>query len=47
MLLAALLVCSCRGPKKIPREDMEEIFYLMFIQDQRIKLDRNLRNHRK
>ncbi len=44
LVLAALLAFSCRGPKKIPREDMEEIFYLMFMQDQRIKLDRNIRN---
>ena len=44
LVLAALLALSCRGPKKIPREDMEEIFYLMFMQDQRIKLDRNIRN---
>lgn len=43
VLLAALLVCSCRAPKKIPREDMEEIFYLMFMQDQRIKQDRSLK----
>ena len=43
MLLAVLLVSSCGGPKKIPREDMEEIFYLMFMQDQRIKLDRSLK----
>lgn len=44
LVLAALLALSCRGPKKIPKEDMEEIFYLMFMQDQRIKLDRNIRN---
>lgn len=44
LVLAALLALSCRGPKKIPQEDMEEIFYLMFMQDQRIKLDRNIRN---
>ena len=43
VLLAVLLVSSCGGPKKIPREDMEEIFYLMFMQDQRIKLDRSLK----
>lgn len=44
LVLAALLALSCRGPKKIPQKDMEEIFYLMFMQDQRIKLDRNIRN---
>lgn len=44
LVLAALLASSCRGPRKIPGEDMEEIFYLVFMQDQRIKQDRSLRN---
>lgn len=42
-LLAALAVCSC-GPRQIPKDDMEEIFYLMFLQDQKIKQDRSLKN---
>lgn len=42
VLMLALLAASC-GPRKIPKEDMEDIFYHMFLQDQRIKQDRDLR----
>ena len=44
VLLALALAVSACGPKKIPRDDMEDIFYLMFLQDQKIKQDRTLRN---
>ncbi len=42
MLLALAAVSSC-GPRKISREDMEDIFYLMFLQDQKIKQDRSFK----
>ena len=41
--LLLVLAVSCRGPETIPRKEMEEIFYLMFLQDQQIKLDYQLR----
>ncbi|MBO4633971.1 MAG: DUF4296 domain-containing protein [Bacteroidales bacterium] len=37
VLVLLLAAVSCRGPKRIPRDDMEEIFYQMFLQDQQIK----------
>ena len=40
LLLLALQAC---GPKRISKGDMEEIFYLMFLQDQKIKQDRTLK----
>ena len=40
----ALLALSACGPRRIPKGDMEDIFYLMFIQDQKIKQDRNLKS---
>ena len=44
LLLVVLAgVVSCRGPKRIPRKEMEEIFYLMFLQDQQIKQTQALR----
>ena len=42
-LLLAVLAVSC-GPRRIDKDDMEDIFYLMFLQDQRIKQNRDLRN---
>ena len=42
-LLAALAAISC-GPRQIPKGDMEEIFYLMFLQDQKIKQNRSLKS---
>ena len=41
LVMLALLALSACGPKKIPKKDMEEIFYLMFMQDQKIKQDRS------
>ena len=43
LVLAALLALQACGPKKISRRDMEDIFYEMFIQDQKIKQDRTLK----
>ena len=43
VLLAVLLAISACGPKKISKGDMEDIFYLMFLQDQKIKQDRSFR----
>ena len=40
--LALLFVAAC-GPRRIPKGDMEDIFYLMFLQDQKIKQDRSLK----
>lgn len=43
LILLLLVAFSCRGPQRIPREEMEDIFYQMLIQDQQIKQDRNLK----
>lgn len=43
VVLAALLAFSACGPRRIPKDDMEDIFYLMFLQDQKIKQDRSLK----
>ena len=43
LVILALLVFNSCGPRRIPKEDMEEIFYLMFLQDQKIKQDRSLK----
>ena len=43
VLLAVLLAISACGPKKISKGDMEDIFYLMFLQDQKIRQDRSFR----
>ena len=40
ILLLVLLAAAC-GPRKIPREDMENIMAEILIQDQQIKLDRS------
>ena len=40
--LALLLVAAC-GPRKIPREEMEQIMAEMLVQDQQIKQDKNLK----
>ena len=40
--LLLLLALSCRGPRLIEREEMEEIMYQMFLQDQQIKQDNQL-----
>ena len=43
LLALVLAVASC-GPRKISKGDMEDIFYLMFLQDQKIRQDRSLRS---
>ena len=43
-LLAAVLAFQACGPKKIPRGDMEDIFYLMFLQDQKVRQNRSFKN---
>lgn len=43
MVALLLVLASCRGPERIPRDEMEEIFYLMFIRDQQLKQDASLR----
>ena len=42
IVLLVLLAVSC-GPRRIDREDMEEIMYRMLIQDQQVKHDYTLR----
>lgn len=42
-LLALALVLSCRGPKLIEREEMEQIFYEMLLQDQLVKQNHTLK----
>ena len=41
ILLLVLLAAAC-GPRKIPRADMENIMADILIQDQQIKIERNL-----
>ncbi len=36
LLLVAVMV-SCRGPRLIPREELEDIYYDMFLADQQIR----------
>lgn len=43
VLFAALLALQACGPRRIPKDDMEDIFYLMFLQDQKIKQNRSLK----
>lgn len=43
IILLLALVCSCKGPRQIDREDMEDIFYDMLILDQQLKQDPDLR----
>ena len=38
-----MLAASACGPRKIPKGDMEDIFYLMFLQDQKVKQDRSFK----
>ena len=42
LLALVLAVASC-GPRKISKGDMEDIFYLMFLQDQKIRQDRSFK----
>lgn len=42
--LVALLLVSCRGPRRIPRSQMKDIFYEMFLQDQIVRSQMDLRH---
>lgn len=42
VLLAVLLVSAC-GPRKIPKDEMEDILCEMLLQDQQIKINRELK----
>lgn len=42
VLLAAVAV-SCRGPRVIPRDELTDIYYDMFLLDQQIREDNDLR----
>ena len=42
VLLAVLLVSAC-GPRKISRDEMQDIIYEMLLQDQQIKINRDLK----
>ena len=42
MMLLLLLAVSC-GPRRISRDNMEEIMYQVLLQDQQIKYDHKLR----
>ena len=42
ILLVMFLAAAC-GPQRIPRDDMESIMYDILVQDQQIKLDRELK----
>ena len=42
ILFVMLLAAAC-GPQRIPRDDMENIMYDILVQDQQIKLDRELK----
>ena len=44
LLLLLLLAVSCKGPHKIPRQDMVDIMVDMLIQDQQLKQDLSRRN---
>jgi hypothetical protein len=43
LLLVLAAIASCRGPRVIPREDMVDIYVEMFLSDQRIREDAELR----
>ena len=40
LLLAVVVVASCRGPRVIPRSKMVDIYYDMFMADQQVREDR-------
>lgn len=42
-LLAAVAVVSCRGPRVIPKDDLTDIYYDMFLLDQQVREDNDLR----
>lgn len=37
LLLVLLVALACQRPRTIPRDDMEDIFYEMLVQDQQVK----------
>ena len=45
LLLLLAAVFSCRGPKLISKSEMRDIYADMFIMDQRLKDDRELKRH--
>ncbi len=42
-LVALAFLASCRGPRRIPRREMQTIFYEMFLQDQLVRNNPPLR----
>ena len=44
-LMVLLALGSCQGPRKIPRSRMGDIYYDMFLLDQKIRQDGALRRH--
>lgn len=43
VVLAVLIVAQACGPRKIPRDEMEDILAEMLLQDQQIKINREMR----
>ena len=43
LLLAVILLSACKGPRLIPRGALEDIYVDMFLADQQIREDLNLR----
>ncbi|MBO7397084.1 MAG: DUF4296 domain-containing protein [Bacteroidales bacterium] len=41
--IVLLMAVSCKGPRRIPREKLEEIMYDMFLADQQIRQNNSLR----
>jgi len=45
LVLVACALGSCRGPRRIPRADMIDIYHDMFLLDQQIRSDVQYRRH--
>ena len=43
VVLLAVVAVSCRGPRVIPKDDLTDIYYDMFLLDQQIRDDADLR----
>ena len=43
VVLLAVVAVSCRGPRVIPKDDLTDIYYDMFLLDQQIREDNDLR----
>ena len=43
LVMALLALDACRGPRRIPKDDMTDIFYEMFLQEQVIRSTPELR----